>query len=169
MATRTKTASKTTASIEELIDAEFERIDHEMFEEDRKLLEETGRVFPAMDDVLEEDITAWAVNSAGHRYNPHPTVYFRRFYVNDEGQRIACFSFVHPKHGVRNAVRTAIIDYDLTYAPLIGATMKVTMRQEPDQWYILDPKSTSKPKAERVTYVFNDAENEQFQKLIASR
>jgi hypothetical protein len=155
-----------TTSIEELLDAEFERIDHEMFEEDRKLLEETGRVFPAIDDILEDEHTVWAVNSAGHRYNPHPTVYFRRFSVNDKGQRIAHFSFVNAKYGVRESVKTAIIDYDLTYAPLIGTTMRITMRQEPTQWYILDPKSTGKPKVERPTYTFSDAEEAQFQKLL---
>ena len=160
------TITNNLASIEELLDAEFERIDHEMFEEERRLLEETGRVFPNPDDVFEDEPTAWAVNSAGHHYNPRPVVYFRRFYVNDKGQRVACFSFVNDKYGVREAVRSAIIDYDLHYTPLIKTTMRVTMRQEPNQWYILSPKAPAKPKIERETYKFSADEEKQFQKLL---
>lgn len=155
-------------TIEELLDAEFERIDDEMFEEDRRTLEETGRVYPAMDDILEDESPAWAVNSAGHRYNPRPVVYFRHFSVNDKGQRVAHFSFVNSKYGVRESVKRAIIDHDLTYAPLIGKTMRVTMKQEPTQWYILDPKSTGKPKVARPAYKFSDAEETQFQKLLTT-
>lgn len=151
------------ASLEELLDKEFERIDHEIFEEDRRNLEENGRVFPAISDIPS---SVWAVNSAGHRYNPHPTVCFRRFYVNDKNQRVACFSFVAKDGTLRQAVRTAIIDYDLEYAPLIGKTMRITMRQDPTQWYILDPKATAKPKVEQVAYTFSDEENLQYQKLF---
>jgi hypothetical protein len=44
--------------------------------------------------------------------------------------------------------------------------MRITMRQEPNQWYILSPKSTTKPKVERETYTFSDDEEMQFQKLL---
>lgn len=168
MLTATETTTAPVVTIEELLDEEFERIDNEMFEEERRHLEETGSTLPAMDDTLADKPTVWAVNSAGHRYNPHPVVYFRRFSVNNKGQRVAHFSFVSSQYGVREAVRSAIIDYDLTYAPLIGTTMRVTMRQEPTQWYILDPKATGKPKVERPTYTFSDAEETQFQKLLTT-
>lgn len=163
MANIANLTTNTDLTLEKLLDAEFERIDDEIFEEDRRNLEENGRVFPAPHEVQP---SIWAVNSAGHCYNPHPVVCFRRFSVNDRNQRIAHFSFVAMNGTVRQAVRTAIIDYDLEYAPLIGKTMRITMRQDPTQWYILDPKAVAKPKVERATYTFSDAEDAQYAKLL---
>lgn len=151
-------------SIEAMLDAAYEEIDDRMFEEARANLEMYGTTVPP---VQEEQPVVWAVNSAGHRYNPHPTVYFHSFFKDAEGRRIACFSFVNTKLNiVREARKYAVIDYDLRYAPLIGKTMRVTMRQEPKRWYILDPKAPSKPVVEPVkAYVFSESEDEQFAKL----
>lgn len=143
---------------ERLLDKAFEELDHKMFEEDRENLDLYGTTMP---DTNEEDDTPtlWAVNSAGHRYNPRPRVTFHHFFLTDDGHRMACFTFAG-----RNHRKYAIIDRDLYYKPLIGKTVRVTMIQEPDQWYITDPKAPAKP---QQTYQFSKSDLEQLANLKA--